>query len=873
MRRRDGWLMRYSRSTRVRRALALCAGTMLAAGFIAVGANHAAPPAHPRFTSGSIWLTSRGVGQLTLVDGVSAKVAANVRVGAANSRFVATQADAAGYVFDADNGAVVGVSAATLSTVTQRLRPEERATVVYSVRGGVLAADAAGRTVTMLDGSTLRRVGPPVQLPSADIAFVGTADALWAVDRATGEVLAIDASPQGPVRRISRHIAGISGHGVRLTSAAGRPVLFDPVAHTAVWLAPDNGEAELTMQLPAGADDVVTGAEQRSTVLVMQAGSGVLYPCTQDGGGCASGIPTVPGGSDLGGPVVAGGYAFVPNYSTRTVWVAELSTGRVIHTEPLFAGAVRFELLTRSGIVYFNDPDTQAAGVIDADGTVRRIDKYAVRPSAAPSPSLHSLPSQSSSPTAVPTRSPKPSGSGSSRVPSPSSVPGPPSHISAISFDPKTPPEVGQTVTASATIAGPRPTAWAWSVVTADQTPEATGTEEQLKHTFTAPGRYTVTLTVTTGTRTDSLSATLTVITQSPRVQCGDVITRSVVLHEDLNCEGSGLTVGAQDVIVDLNDYTISGGTFRVDRQAGVSIRHGQLKTRVSYSNSPFGALIDVRVKAPDLTVSSSVNMRFEQSTIADTQITFNGSGNPSLSSTKIVGGALEFQRAETTSPLITGCVLQNTRLSFLVDVQSSNVVRSTITDTVITLQESDDLVVRDNTFFRSSVVLSQTSRRARFSNNEFTGADAVITVGDLTTDVVIEQNAFRNNRIGVADAARNIGETDGLIIRGNTFENNAVAGVYLDYVTTDGRNQTEVTGNHFTANGRQSAGKKDSRGRPVNDGLHITAPPGAGVFIADNDTTDNADYGIEAIPGTVTDGGGNRSVNNPSGCVGVRCT
>jgi hypothetical protein len=35
-----------------------------------------------------------------------------------------------------------------------------------------------------------------------------------------------------------------------------------------------------------------------------------------------------------------------------------------------------FELLARDGLVYFNDPDSEHAGVIDRDGRLRRMLKY-----------------------------------------------------------------------------------------------------------------------------------------------------------------------------------------------------------------------------------------------------------------------------------------------------------------------------------------------------------------------------------------------------------------------------------------------------------------------------------------------------------------
>jgi hypothetical protein len=38
------------------------------------------------------------------------------------------------------------------------------------------------------------------------------------------------------------------------------------------------------------------------------------------------------------------------------------------------------------------------------------------------------------------------------------------------------------------------------------------------------------------------------------------------------------------------------------------------------------------------------------------------------------------------------------------------------------------------------------------------------------------------------------------------------------------------------------------------------------------NATKNSGAFGSYAVPGTVTDGGGNTSVANPSGCLGVTC-
>jgi parallel beta-helix repeat protein len=64
-------------------------------------------------------------------------------------------------------------------------------------------------------------------------------------------------------------------------------------------------------------------------------------------------------------------------------------------------------------------------------------------------------------------------------------------------------------------------------------------------------------------------------------VSCGATVLADLTLDQDLTCSGAGLVVGADDIEIDLNGYSISGsgtGTgIRVSGRANVSIRGGTL--------------------------------------------------------------------------------------------------------------------------------------------------------------------------------------------------------------------------------------------------------------------------------------------------------
>jgi hypothetical protein len=103
---------------------------------------------------------------------------------------------------------------------------------------------------------------------------------------------------------------------------------------------------------------------------------GVLRVSDLATGGCASVAATVAGaGAELGPPVEARGRVFVPDYTTGKVAVVDVDRDRIVVTEePVAEG--RFELFAEDGFVFYNDPDSERAGVIHVDGAVDRVLKY-----------------------------------------------------------------------------------------------------------------------------------------------------------------------------------------------------------------------------------------------------------------------------------------------------------------------------------------------------------------------------------------------------------------------------------------------------------------------------------------------------------------
>jgi hypothetical protein len=111
-----------------------------------------------------------------------------------------------------------------------------------------------------------------------------------------------------------------------------------------------------------------------------------------------------------------------------------------------------------------------------------------------------------------------------------------------------------------------------------------------------------------------------------------------------------------------------------------------------------------------------------------------------------------------------------------------------------------------------------------------------------------------------------------GVEITGNTFDGADSAGVFIQIPAEVAVTDMVISGNTFIDNGHRPVWGRDLNGSLVNDGLHIAVARGADVTVSGNRTSGSADYGIEAAPGTVIDGGGNTSSNDPNGCLGVAC-
>jgi len=351
--------------------------------------------------------------------------------------------------------------------------------------------------------------------------------------------------------------------------------------------------------------------------------------------------------------------------------------------------------------------------------------------------------------------------------------------------------------------------------------------------------------------------------------QCGDTITTSVQLRTDLICLGDGLIIGADNIVIDLGDHTVMADRAGMPDSVGikddaghrnVTIRNGTIRnftTGVRLNGSHATDLVDLQVLAQrggelggfmdiglDLSNTTGITVQDSEIKIDNFATEIQTSGGDLLVSGTLISGANPSPANGSAS------------LSGDVTIKQSILERMAV-------EWTGRLVLEDNKLTYSSIAAAAEQSgllNAKITDNTFSASSwcclgytvsAVTILGEPNMEIAGVE--ISRNRIDDADAAgvfiqASASTVTGMVISDNTLSNN---------------------GHRISFN----SPLQDINGSLVDDGLHVTVPPGTDITVANNHTSNNADYGIEAQPGTVIDGGGNASSNDPSGCLGVTCT
>jgi parallel beta-helix repeat protein len=370
-------------------------------------------------------------------------------------------------------------------------------------------------------------------------------------------------------------------------------------------------------------------------------------------------------------------------------------------------------------------------------------------------------------------------------------------------------------------------------------------------------------------------------------VSCGQTITKSVKLTSDLlNCSGTGLIVGADNVTLDLNGHTIGGTNKRTPGTAGVQIdKHANVKvvngTITGFYFSGVGVTNARGAVLSKLTVRN-IGSGCKQGDVCAGIFLFQATG------TKILDGTV------------------------------SNRVQAFAQVNGIDVESSPDTLVQGSRIDRNpgeGISVFQ-SPRSRFVGNEFgnNGKEGLHVNSSSDSTLVSGNRAHGNQTAGIA-----VGASSKLRVLGNSVSGNGEVGLLLfdlagglvrgnrasgnpdgivlyagqagvaQYGGKHGAMNNQLIGNSATKNAgagilvRGDGGKDvasanllsgniaNSNGR---DGGIVFEGSATGNKLRGNTANANKGHGIVALRGTI-DAGGNRARGNKRTpqCVGVRCS
>ncbi len=348
---------------------------LLLGGVVAVGVTQQGHPAQDvRMGSGAVWLASSRVGQITLLDGSSGEVAAQVQVAPAGDVLEVAQQGADAYAVDQTAGTVHRVDGATLEpTEPESPIPGADAGLIALPGPDVLyAVDVRSGILANVDPGTLARRGELMSLASelsAGTATVDDAGTLWGLDNTNGDLVRVADGKRTVRRQVAK-----AGRGV-LAVSNRHPVLVDLADRKAISIDPETGRVAGAIELDLRADDTVqVSGSPRAERLYLVLGRGVVVICDLPSD-CDTAVP-LNAGSTYGAAVEAHGRLFVPDYTTGQVLIIDLAQSRVIARPTVLTPPAAFQLITRDGVVFYNDTDTERAGVVRLDGTVVPVRKY-----------------------------------------------------------------------------------------------------------------------------------------------------------------------------------------------------------------------------------------------------------------------------------------------------------------------------------------------------------------------------------------------------------------------------------------------------------------------------------------------------------------
>ena len=383
-------------------------------------------------------------------------------------------------------------------------------------------------------------------------------------------------------------------------------------------------------------------------------------------------------------------------------------------------------------------------------------------------------------------------------------------------------------------------------------------------------------------------------------VHCGQTLTADTRLTSDLlNCPGSGLVIGADNVTVDLAGHVIDGVNspgsegVAVDGHSGVRITNGTIRefflNGVGLRNAPGSSVTNLRIAAigagggdgqasAGVLVKDSAGTVVKGNTVTNDVEAFQSDGIDVLFS--------------PNTRLINNRVLRNAwNGAFVLASPGSTIVGNHFDankNQGIEVNFGSDAAEIRNNHARGNVadgIVVGAVSGVRVVDNETHGnADTGIFFFDLI-DSMVSGNDASGNSAGIVLAGGQNGSHGNRLVGNNTSRNTEI-GLVLDTQADDNTVIGNVSNKNlgapgegggiivFDSTGNALVGNVANGNLDVGLGVFESAPGNsAGNSLRRNVANHNAGHGIDAVPGTIDLGGNVAHGNTPApDCVGVLC-
>lgn len=345
-------------------------------------------------------------------------------------------------------------------------------------------------------------------------------------------------------------------------------------------------------------------------------------------------------------------------------------------------------------------------------------------------------------------------------------------------------------------------------------------------------------------------------------VVCGQTITTSMTLDQDLVCPGNGVIIGASNVVFDLGGHTITGpaptgttgqgvrGVSTQQNRTGITIRNGAIRG--------FDSGVDVLPGANGTTVTGlildsngggiRVSTGASSNRLADNVIV----NTTNFSGIQIGGNGHVIENNAMNNVASTGVflsgnngVIRNNRIN---DAGGSAITIGAFPSNpgpFVGNQVTGNQISGSSRVFNSTAISITNGSGTRLEGNTVNGRRTTPGIFlNESANSVVSGNVLVNNSTGVLVRGAS---TTGTQIRANQAFQNVFSGVAVESAPTS----TLVADNSVSGNG--------------GNGISVSS---ASTTIARNTATYNGSLGIFAVAG-VTDGGGNRAFGNanPAQC------